>query len=85
MKLPVKQVLNRNRTKYQIKDFNGNTIISDVSCLGDALEIEKSLNNYPKIIELLEEALDQLESWKRDDEEPSFTMKRIEEFLNQNI
>ncbi len=42
MKLPVKQVLNRNRTKYQIKDSNGNTIASDVICLGDALEIEKT-------------------------------------------
>ena len=85
MKLPVKQVLNRSRTKYQIEDSNGNTIVSDVICLGDALEIEKNLNNYPKMIGLLKEALDQLESWKRDDEEPSFTMKRIEEFLNQNI
>ncbi len=37
------------------------------------------------MIGLLKEALDQLKSWKRDDEEPSFTMKRIEEFLNQNI
>lgn len=43
--------------------------------------IVESCNNYSKAIELLKEAINQLESWKREDEENSFTMRRINEFL----
>lgn len=39
-----------------------------------------SLNNYSKAIELLKEALDQLESMV---EEETFTKRRIQEFLNE--
>jgi len=42
-----------------------------------------SLEYFPEAVELLKEGLDQLQSWKRDDEEDSFTMKRIEEFLKE--
>jgi len=51
MKLPVKQILKRN--KYKIVDKEGFEIISDVERLCDVMIIEDSLNNYPKAIELL--------------------------------
>jgi len=49
----------------------------------DAEYIVEACNNFPEAVELLKEGLDQLQSWKRDDEEDSFTMKRIEEFLKE--
>jgi len=35
------------------------------------------------LLEACEEALDQLESWKREDEEDSFTMRRLRETINK--
>lgn len=52
MKLPVKQILKRN--KYKIVDREGFEIVSDVERICDAMLIEDALNNYPKAIQLLE-------------------------------
>lgn len=51
MKLPVKQILKRN--KYKIVDKEGFEVVYDVERLCDAMLIEDSLNNYPKAIDLL--------------------------------
>ena len=56
MKLPVKQILSKNRKHYQIADREGNIIVTDVIDLGDTLNIEEAINNYPKAIELLKKA-----------------------------
>lgn len=81
MKLPVTQILSKNKKHYQIIDSNQKIIIPDIPNLEDALIIEECLNKYPKTMELLGESLDQLESWKREDEEDSFTIRRIKEHL----
>ena len=79
-RLPWKEKLSKSGKKYQILDFNNNIIIDDVKHLGDSMYIEEACNNYPKSLELLKEALDQLESMI---EEETFTKRRIKEFLNQ--
>jgi len=83
MKLPIKQILSKNRKHYQIVDRDNKIIIADIELISDAFNIEDAVNNYPKCLELLNEAFDQLKSWKKEDEEDSFTMKKINEFLNK--
>lgn len=53
MKLPVKQILSKNKKHYQIVDNTKKVIIPDIPEIGDAMQIEEALNNYPKAIELL--------------------------------
>lgn len=53
MKLPVKQILSKNRKHYQIIDNEQKVIIPDIPQIEDAMQIEESLNNYPKVLELL--------------------------------
>lgn len=48
MKLPVTQILSKNKRYYQIVDADNRVIVTDVPDLGDALEIEEALNNYKK-------------------------------------
>ena len=52
-KLPFKQILSKNRKKYQIIDIDNILIADNVFDLGDAIYIEEACNNYPKAIELL--------------------------------
>jgi len=55
-------------------------VVEHIEDTGYLLSIVKTCNNYPKSLELLKEALDQLESMI---EEETFTKRRIKEFLNQ--
>lgn len=55
MRLPVKQILSKNRKHYQIIDSNNKIIIPDIPELSDALLIEDSLNNYDESVELLKQ------------------------------
>lgn len=53
MKLPVKQVLSKNKKHYQLIDADGVIIVTDIPQIADALYIEESINNYNKVIDLL--------------------------------
>lgn len=55
MKLPVRQILSKNRKHYQIIDSNNKIIIPDIPELSDAILIEDSLNNYDESVELLKQ------------------------------
>lgn len=55
MKLPVRQILSKNRKHYQIIDSNNKIIIPDIPELSDSLLIEDSLNNYDESVELLKQ------------------------------
>lgn len=55
-------------------------VVEHIEDTGYLLSIVKTCNNYPKSLELLKEALDQLESMI---EEETFTKRRIKEFLNE--
>ena len=55
MKLPVKQILSKNKKHYQIIDSNNKIVVTDIPDLGDAMLIEELLNNYYKILQKLKD------------------------------
>jgi len=53
--LPWKEVLSKNKKKYEIRDNEDVLVVDNIFDLGDALYIEEACNNYPKAIELLKQ------------------------------
>lgn len=87
MKLPVKQILSKNRKHYQIIDSNKEVIVTDIHRITDAMIIEDSLNNYPTCLKLLKDLVQTIE-WQEnflveDAEENENDYKLAKEFLNQ--
>lgn len=81
MKLPVKQILKRN--KYKIVDKEGFEVVSDIDRLCDAIIIEDSLNNYPKAVELLKTLLESDTIQKGAYSIDIYDINKVKEFLNQ--
>ena len=81
MKLPVKQILNKNKKHYQIIDKEGVIIIPDIPRLCDAMQIEDALNNFQIMCDLLKESLELIEIL--DDDEDCVTTNKIKKFLKQ--
>jgi hypothetical protein len=88
MKLPVKQILSKNKKHYQIVDKDNKIVVTDIPDLGDAMFIEEVLNKYPKTMFYLEDMKNRLLG-KEGYYKPPYTenhayIKEINDFLNES-
>lgn len=83
MKLPVKQILSKNRKHYQIVDREGVIIIPDIPRLCDAMQIEDSLNAFQTMYDLLKSTNNYFNKEEKEDNEEFEIGFSIKEFLKQ--
>jgi len=88
--LPWKEVLSKNKKKYEIRDNEDVLVVDNIFDLGDALYIEEACNNYSKAIELLKEIEKSLpsENYSKDKDLTYFynnVIKLLKKDINQFI
>ena len=81
MKLPVIQILSKNKKHYQIVDASADIIVTDVPDLGDALKIQDVLNGFDRAIFLLEQVLQDVNNMNGNNHIDYFLEKDIATFL----
>jgi len=82
-KLPFKEVLSKNKRKYQIIDANDKIIIDSVEHLEDALFIENSCNNLQEAIKILNGVIHHNNGLKEEYKISPSLILEINNFLNK--
>ena len=87
MKLPVKQILSKNKKHYQIIDDTNKIIITDIPDIGDALIIVETLNLFNiDTFNLLKKEIENNKEWlstTNNDEIECISIENLNSILNK--